>query len=123
MKARCLNAKNQGYKNYGARGIKVCDRWLESFENFRDDMLPTWKEELALDRINVNGNYEPSNCRWATRSENNKNKRNKAKIQSTFPGVTYDYNKWRYTIVGFASTEVEAHLLWTKLKDYQKSLR
>lgn len=73
MKDRCLNTNHIFYKNYGGRGIKVCDRWINSFENFYQDMgkRPLGK---TLDRINVNGNYEPSNCRWATIEEQNKNK-------------------------------------------------
>ena len=73
MKQRCLNPNNTNYKNYGGRGIKVCNRWLE-FKNFYKDMgdRPEGKE---LDRINNDGNYEPSNCRWITHIENNRNKR------------------------------------------------
>lgn len=65
LKARCYNPKNKKYKDYGARGIKVCDRWLESYANFISDMGPKPGPEYTLDRINVNGNYEPSNCQWA----------------------------------------------------------
>jgi len=65
MKRRCYNANRPDFKYYGGRGIQVCERWLHSFENFYRDMglLP---EGLTLDRINVNGNYEPFNCRWAS---------------------------------------------------------
>lgn len=69
MKSRCLNPNHPAYCNYGGRGISVCDRWMQ-FENFRDDMLLTWKPGLTLDRFpNNNGNYDPRNCRWATRKE------------------------------------------------------
>lgn len=74
MIQRCTNKRNMHYKNYGARGISVCERWL-SFPNFEEDMYPTYKEGLSIDRINVNGNYEPSNCRWATSSTQNQNTR------------------------------------------------
>lgn len=76
MKRRCKDAKFPQYKDYGGRGIKVCQRWLDSFENFRDDMLESWAPGLTLDRYpNNDGDYEPSNCRWASRSQQQENKR------------------------------------------------
>lgn len=74
MKRRCLNPKVRGYKNYGGRGITICERWLESFENFLADMGPR-PPGMSLDRIDPNGNYEPGNCRWATAKEQSLNKR------------------------------------------------
>lgn len=75
MKMRCINPKVESFKYYGGRGIKVCDRWIDSFENFFSDMgkRPTVKH--SIDRINVNGNYEPSNCRWASPIEQRRNRR------------------------------------------------
>lgn len=73
MKSRCLNKNAPNFVLYGGRGITVCDRW-KVFKNFLEDMGERPKGK-TLDRINVNGNYEPSNCRWATLSEQQKNKR------------------------------------------------
>jgi hypothetical protein len=74
MLGRCRNPKHQAYKNYGGRGITVCDRWL-TFENFLADMGRRPSKELSIDRINNDGNYEPGNCRWATRKEQIANQR------------------------------------------------
>jgi hypothetical protein len=74
MKARCNNKNNPNYHNYGGRGIQVCERW-KAFENFYEDMGDPPFKGANLDRINNDGNYEPSNCRWVTKKENQRNKR------------------------------------------------
>ena len=80
MKTRCYNGKSRAYKWYGGRGIKICDEWLNDFQAFYDwAMANGYKDDLTIDRIDVNGNYEPSNCRWITISEQQKNKRQKEK--------------------------------------------
>lgn len=75
MKDRCSNKRNGSFDRYGGRGIEVCDRWLGSFENFLADMGKRPSPNHSLDRWpNNDGNYDPGNCRWATRSQQQKNK-------------------------------------------------
>ena len=80
MKSRCYNKNRERYKNYGGRGISVCDEWLADFKAFYDwSMANGYSDELQIDRIDVNGNYEPSNCRWVTVTDQANNKRNNKK--------------------------------------------
>ena len=81
MRYRCQDPKHSNYPLYGGRGIVVCRPWL-SFEQFWKDMGPTWRDGLSIDRIDVNGNYEPSNCRWATSKEQGANRRDNVIINT-----------------------------------------
>jgi hypothetical protein len=101
MKARCYNPKRNSYKNYGARGVRVCDEWLgeDGVVNFYNwAMSSGYKEELTLDRKDVNGNYEPSNCRWLTKKEQSNNRRDNRVI--TFNGVTKTATEWSQSLGG-----------------------
>lgn len=92
MLRRCNNSKDNNYHNYGGRGIKVCDRWKD-INNFIDDMYSLYIPGLDLDRINNNGDYEPSNCRWVTRKVNCNNRRD---------SIFIEYNGYKKTISEWA---------------------
>jgi hypothetical protein len=80
MKDRCENTKSDNYERYGGRGIRVCQRWSKSFVHFLSDVGPRPSLNQTLDRIDNNGNYEPGNVRWATRSQQQRNRRNNATV-------------------------------------------
>src|SRR5690606_6584889 len=86
MKSRCENPTVASNKDYGGRGIRVCDRWRDSFETFLADMGPRPSPQHSIDRIDNNGNYEPRNCRWATVLRQQRNKRSNHYVQ--FRGKT-----------------------------------
>lgn len=92
MKHRCSNPHATGYHRYRGRGISVCERWRKSFEDFYADMGPRPSPGHTLDRINNDGNYEPSNCRWATKLEQSKNK--SVNVPLTIDGETKIVAEW-----------------------------
>jgi hypothetical protein len=91
IKARCNNPNNPGYNNYGARGIKLCERWL-TFANFFEDMGTRPSPAHSIERINNDRGYEPGNCKWATRIEQNRNSRQNVKL--THNGQTMTAAEW-----------------------------
>lgn len=92
MKDRCYNTNNHAYSRYGGRGIKVCNRWLESFQNFYEDMGPRPSSNYSIDRKDVNGNYELSNCRWADNYVQAGNTRSNRVIE--YNGYQLILNEW-----------------------------
>ena len=95
MKRRCTALKAKHYKDYGGRGITVCAEWLDDFNAFWCDMGPTWEEGLTLDRENNDGNYEPSNCRWASYQIQANNRRMFSNNKTGVTGV-YVKNNGKY---------------------------
>lgn len=76
MKRRCSTDKEDSYRNYGARGISVCDEWMNDYAKFKEWAIKSgYKKGLTIDRIDVNGNYCPENCRWLTKKQQSRNKR------------------------------------------------
>lgn len=92
IKARCTKPVRADYKNYGGRGIKVCDRWFNSFENFIQDMGLKPSPNMTIERIDVNGDYCPENCTWASRKVQANTKRNNRKL--TYKGITKNIGEW-----------------------------
>lgn len=99
MKLRCLNKNNKDYKNYGGRGITVCDEWENDFLTFYNWAISNgYSEKLKIDRVNNDGNYEPSNCRWATNETQGRNTRILiSRNKSGYRGVSFSsgIGRWR----------------------------
>ena len=106
MKSRCYNNKNISFKNYGDRGIKICDEWLDkkngliNFYNW--SMENGYREDLSIDRIDIDGNYEPSNCRWVSWKKQCNNKRNNIKIKYNGESENVCYFIQKYSLNKFA---------------------
>ena len=92
MRTRCYSQKYCKYKNYGGRGIVVCDRWRDSFENFLSDMGEPPTKDHSLERMDNNGNYSPENCKWIPLAEQSRNRRNVRLI--TYGGETLTLTEW-----------------------------
>lgn len=112
MKLRCYNLNQVGYKNYGARGIKICDEWLDKdngFINFYNWATNNgYRDDLSIDRIDNNGDYEPNNCRWSTSKSQSNHKRNNKYI--TYRGQQHTIAEWSDL------TGLSYHLIWNRLK-------
>lgn len=105
MLSRCRTTSATGYENYGGRGIRVCDRWLD-FNNFLEDMGEK-PAGMSIDRINSNGDYEPGNCQWSTRKEQNRNQRRN--VELTHEGRSQCISAWAEEL-GFEEATIRARL-------------
>lgn len=124
MKVRCYSENHKHYPNYGGRGITVCDRWKDSFENFHEDVGEGYEKGLQLDRVDNDGNYEPDNVRWVTPHQNTMNTGSRKGSTSKYKGVCWDKreSKWRATItknsrsydLGGYKNEVDAAIAYNK---------
>lgn len=93
MYCRCYYPSTHGYERYGGRGIKICDEWINNPQSFYDWAINNgYDKNLTIDRIDVNGNYEPSNCRWVTKEVQDNNRRTNRKI--TYKGKTKNLSQW-----------------------------
>ena len=93
MKSRCFNSNDKHYKDYGGRGITVCDEWKDNFQSFFDwSMSNGYADNLTIDRKNNNGNYSPENCAWSTNKEQQRNKRNTCYL--TYKEKTQSASEW-----------------------------
>jgi hypothetical protein len=112
MLGRCYRTDDISYPNYGGRGITVCDRWRTSFENFLADMGERPSTNHSLDRKESNGNYEPDNCRWATKREQSQNRRSTNFI--AWNGETHCVAEWaRRLDISFHALEQRLKRGWT----------
>lgn len=107
MHYRCENPNHKYYSSYGGRGIRVCDEWNE-YAPFRDWAIKTgYNDNLTIDRVEVNGNYNPENCRWVTIQEQQNNKRSNRFVQ--FNGISHTISEWS-EIVGIKKTTIKERL-------------
>lgn len=107
IKSRCLSPSSSSWDRYGGRGIKVCDRWLDSFDLFCEDMGER-PDGYSIERNDSNGDYEPSNCRWASIYEQANNKRTTVRL--TVDGVTRSCTEWA-KITGLSNASIRKRIL------------
>ena len=113
MKQRCYYEKHKHFKNYGGRGITVCDEWKDDFQAFHDwSISHGYEDNLTIDRIDVNGNYEPSNCKWASTKVQGNNKRTNHTLELN--GEIHTVSEWS-KITGIPNSTIHNRLKagWT----------
>jgi hypothetical protein len=111
-KQRCTNPHHVAWNDYGGRGIRICDRWRDSFDAFLADMGEAPSAYHSIDRLDANGHYEPGNCRWATPLQQANNKRTTHRL--TFRGDTRTITEWgRHLDIPPGRIKARLHLGWT----------
>ncbi len=111
IKTRCFNINHKSYKNYGAKGITMCDEWAKDFMSFYDWAIKNgYSKELTIDRINVNGNYEPSNCRWVNTKAQANNRNSNVFIM--YKGKTQTIHQWA------DEYNIKYNTFWARLNKY-----
>lgn len=122
MKNRCYNSKTEMFKYYGGRGITICDEWRNDFTAFYNwSIINGYSDDLTIDRIDVNGNYEPSNCRWVSVAEQNVNRRNNHYI--TLNGITKSLSEWcRYYSINYQTVQDRLRRGWNYSDALQKPI-
>lgn len=120
IKGRCLNTLHTAYKSYGARGITICDRWLE-YKNFFEDMGDGYREGLEIDRIDNNKGYFKENCRWVTHKQNTRNRRNCRFI--TYNGETKTIAEWSEFLGFYPQTLTRRIELWGVNKAFETPIK
>lgn len=124
MKQRCYNENDLNYKKYGAKGITVCNEWLDNFMEFRNWAISNgYKEELTLDRIDSSKEYSPKNCRWATYKQQGNNRKNNHLL--TYNGETHTISEWS-EIVGISDKVIRERInryRWTAEKALTTQVR
>jgi hypothetical protein len=129
IKRRCYNQKFKHYNNYGGRGILVCDRWLECFENFYEDMGDRPSKEYSIERRDNDGNYCPENCYWATKKEQSNNKRSNRFIEFNNERLTVDQFSEKYQINNWIvrkrlnkGWDIQK-IIYTPVRNYNKTIK
>lgn len=121
MKSRCLNPNAVDFTRYGGRGIRVCERWKQSFESFLAD-IGERPDGMQIDQIDNNGHYEPSNCRWVTKKQNARNR--SSNVLLTVDGVTRTATEWgEETGLGSAAVIRRAKAGWSPEKAVKTPLQ
>jgi hypothetical protein len=113
IKTRCLNSNDPHFERWGKRGITICDEWKDDFQSFYDwSMSHGYSDDLTIDRINNDGNYEPSNCRWVSVAEQARNKRTSVII--SYKGKTQTAAQWAKELrTGHDTIRQRFHKGWT----------